>query len=54
MIANRLRVQKTSVKKRYLSGLSVDEIITKIKKTAPDIIEGWVQEFEAEKNALKN
>ena len=52
--ANRLRVQKTSVKKRYLSGLSVDEIIKKTKKTDPDIIKEWIQELEAEKNAIKN
>jgi len=52
--ANRLRVQKTSVKKRYLSGLSVDKIIKKTKKTDPDIIKEWIQELETEKNAIKN
>jgi len=52
--ANRLRVQKTSVKKRYLSGLSLDEIITKTKKTDPGVIKEWIQELEAEKNAIKN
>ena len=52
--ANRLRVQKTSVKKRYLSGLSAGEIINSTKKTDPDTIKEWIQEFEVEKNTINN
>lgn len=48
--ANRLRVQKTSVKKRYLSGMSIDEIIRRTKKTNPKFIKEWIKEFEEERN----
>jgi hypothetical protein len=51
--ANRLRVQKTSVKKKYLAGISIDEIIKSTKKTSPDIIRDWIQEWESEKPSLK-
>ncbi|MBP2659697.1 MAG: hypothetical protein H6Q69_2729 [Firmicutes bacterium] len=52
--ANRLRVQKTSIKKRYLSGMSVDEIIKRTKKTSPDIIKEWIQEWDADKNTQQD
>jgi len=52
--ANRLRVQKASIKKRYLSGISIDEIIKSTKKTSPDIIKEWVQEWGADKNTQQD
>ncbi len=48
--ANRLRVQKASVKKRFLSGMSTDEIIKRTEKTDPEIIKGWISEISESHN----